>query len=80
MKMPVDALLATACSRLLQAASTVDSMRRMHLAGENEKYWLLAKLLGEHLEVAGATLTQAHAELLGRMGIAIQHPPEGMIQ
>jgi len=74
-KTEVDALLATTCSRLLNAAAMVNRMRDMHANDCEEMYWWQANRLGEELSVAGHALTEAHRILLADMGISI--PREG---
>ena len=61
----VDALLATACSRLLNSAALLNHMRLMHKQGRMADYWTVAVNVGHHLTVAGHSITTAHNKLLG---------------
>lgn len=67
----VDALLATACSRLLNAASKLNLMRELHRSGCERAYWLTAVDLGEDLQIGGHAITEAHRLLLAEMPIFI---------
>jgi hypothetical protein len=68
----VDAMLATACSRLLTAGAVANQMRELNRQAAQMDYWRAAVVLGEHLTVAGHALTEAHRVLLGAQGIVIQ--------
>lgn len=61
----VDALLATACSRTLQAGALLNHMRSLLSQGREMDYWRTAQTLAEHLSVAGHSLTESHRILLG---------------
>jgi len=61
----IDALLATSCSRLLNAAALIDQMRRYAQAGQLDAYWATAVILGEHLQIGGHALVEANGLLLG---------------
>jgi hypothetical protein len=60
----VDALLAAACSRLLNAGALINQMRVLHAQGREEDYWRVAIDLGTHLTVGGDALTEAHRLML----------------
>lgn len=68
----VDALLATACSRLLNSAALLNHMRLMHKQGRMNDYWTVAVNVGHHLTVAGHSITTAHNKLLGPAAAAQQ--------
>jgi hypothetical protein len=70
----VDALLATASSRLLNAGALLNHMRLLHEQGNEIDYWRMAVQLGEHLTVGGEALDDAHKFLLGRIGIVARRP------
>jgi methionine synthase I (cobalamin-dependent) len=67
----VDALLATTCSRLLNAAAKVNEMRILHQQQNVLAYWQLATVAAEQLTVAGHAITEAHRILLAKQGLAI---------
>jgi hypothetical protein len=68
----IDAMLATAVSRLMSAGAVVNLMRELNRQEQPLAYWRAAVDLGEHLTVAGHTLTEAHRMLMARQGIAVQ--------
>jgi hypothetical protein len=71
-KRTVDAMLATACSRLLHAAHAVNSMRETHRRlGNVDAYWRESMDLCEHLAIAGHALTEAHRAMLSDLSLAI---------
>jgi len=70
----VDALLATACSRLLNSAAIISHMRVLHGHGSDSDYWCQNEVLAEHLIVAGRPITEAHGILLAKQGIVLQMP------
>ncbi len=63
-KTPVNALLATACSRMLNAAFTLNQMRELIRQDRETEYWQQANVLAEHLTVGGHAITEAHRILL----------------
>lgn len=71
----VDALLAAASSRMLNAGAVLNRMREMHRQGDDTAYWRLALDLGEHLNIGGAALTEAHRLL--RKDVPIYVPDQG---
>jgi hypothetical protein len=61
----VDALLAAACSRFLNAGALINHMRVLRSKGSMDEYWRAALKLADHLHIAGHSLTTAHEKLLG---------------
>jgi hypothetical protein len=72
----VDALLATTCSRLLNAAAQVNTMRVLHQQQDALGYWKMATVAADNLTIAGCAMTEAHRILLAQQGIAIQQGGE----
>ncbi len=60
----VDELLATACSRLLQAGALLNRMRVLHAQGRGDDFWRAAVDLGRDLTVGGNALTEAQSRML----------------
>jgi hypothetical protein len=71
-KKSVDALLATACTRMLRAGNLLNQMRALQLQNRDEDYWRTAVQLGEHLTVGGHAIEEAHRILMAKIGIALQ--------
>lgn len=69
----VDALLATAASRLLNSAALLNHMRHLRAQGRMNDYWTVAVTVGHHLTVAGHSITTAHNKLLGPAAAAQQN-------
>jgi hypothetical protein len=67
----VDALLATACSHLLQAGELAHQMRTLHREGSRERYWYTVERSAEHLAVANHCFSQAHCIMLAEMGLDV---------
>jgi hypothetical protein len=68
----VDAMLATAVSRLLKAAAATRQMRELNRQDLNHAYWKQAVNMGEHLFVAGHTVNVANLILAAEQGIPLQ--------
>lgn len=68
----VDAYLAMACSRLLNAGYVLNRMRELNRQDLPLDYWRQAVTLGDHLTVGGHALTEAHRILLAEQGISMQ--------
>lgn len=70
----VDALLATACSRLLHAGEMVHQMRDLHQEGSRELYWYAVERAAEHIGIAAHAFNEAQAILLRDLGVKL--PPD----
>jgi methionine synthase I (cobalamin-dependent) len=68
----VDALLATTCSRLLNAVAMVNEMRMLHQQQNVLAYWQVATVAAEQLTIAGHTITEAHRILASKQGLVIE--------
>lgn len=75
----IDALLATACSRLANAAYAVNRMRELQRAGQREQYWRELIGLHEHLCVGGEAILEANRIQLAREGIMSQAQQGGLV-
>ncbi len=72
----VDALLATAVSRLLNAAAVLNQMRELHRQDRDVEFWSAALGLGAHLTIGGHCIIEAQRLMLADIP-TITLPPEG---
>lgn len=67
----VDALLAAAVSRILNAGYALNRMRELHRQQLDIDYWRAAVDLGEHLTIAGGAIAEAHRLMLADVPLFI---------
>jgi hypothetical protein len=75
----IDAMLATACSRTLNAAFKMNRMRDLLRAGMVEHYWREMIALHEDLVVGGNAILEANRIQLSREGIMSQAEQGGLV-
>jgi len=71
-KKSIDALLATAASRMLNAGALIDGIRKLHAANLDEEYWRTLLVIADDLTIGGHALTEANKLLLANAGINTQ--------
>lgn len=75
----IDALLGSACSRLLQSGAVVNAMRNALRCGRPFEYAALALSLIDHLGIARHCMDQVGSEWHRANGAASQTSPGGLI-
>jgi esterase/lipase superfamily enzyme len=73
----VDAMLATACSHLLQAGELAHQMRALQREGSTERYWHTAERVAEHLALVNHCFHEAHAIRLAEIGLQLPTQMQG---